>query len=99
MRIKQSNAVRDAIANISTDTEKKYYNKPSEAISLIFKTLEDYNFRIAEYHQLISWNDKQPTHHQTFDIETSDGQPVDSVVVFSWYIMPSGRYEITTYLS
>lgn len=37
--------------------------------------------------------------HTTFDLQL-DGAPVKNAALFlSWYKMPSGRYEITVYLS
>lgn len=88
---------REAIASLSTGSGEGYYERPSEALARATSRLATIGI---ELQGLVSWNDKLPEYRHNFHLQTEDGESVeDTVLVFMWHIMPSGRYEITMYLS
>ncbi len=85
--------LRDRICGIAT-----MWDKPSGAIQELNAILSEYGLEIAE---AISWDDYQETYRRNFDLRAiENGEVIDnSWLCFSWYRMPSGRFEITCYLS
>ena len=79
-------------------TIETYWDKPSGAIKHLNEILGNYGLQIAEF---ISWDDYQETYRRNFELNAVEsGERVDNTwLCFSWYRMPSGRYEITCYLS
>lgn len=74
---------------------QQYWDKPGAAITHIAEVLGNYNIEIVE---TISFNDSLESYRQRYNL-TLNGQDVNNMLIFSWYKMPSGKYEITTYIS
>ena len=95
--IHKGHPVRAALADIPT-----YWEKPGKAISHISEILDQYGFTITD---VISFNDKLPDYKASYHLSEKTDKPfehgadVDSMLVFVWHLMDSGRYEITAYLS
>lgn len=98
VRIPRNDPVRNAVAALPT-----YWDSPGEAITEIARILDEHGYAIEE---VISFNDNLPKYKTTYNLRTKAEKPFEvgkevenAMLVFSWYKMPSMRYEITTYIS
>lgn len=102
MVIKRTDPVREAVSSIKT-----YWDKPGHALTEIQGILFDHGYQLAHTGSF-DVLDKTPSYTQRFPIMKMNdphnpqqgGVDIDSMLVFSWYWMPSGnKCEITAYLS
>jgi hypothetical protein len=93
--IKSKHPVRDKVASLSTTNN--YYNFKGDFIRAIDDVLEEFGWTTGDC-DLYGDNGRQ-----TVNVVLKDerGNLVEEVgqVILSWYRMPSGRYEMTCYLS
>ena len=100
-KIKSKDPLRDKIAEVS----EVLWDKPGKAITRIAEILREAE---VEINGIISFNDSIPDFRTTFILQNLEGGhpglefapgELGNMLVFAWHRMPSGRFEITTYLS
>ena len=90
MKLKAKHPARNVVASLET-----YWDKPGQAITAIAERLEQFGITLPE---VVSFNDTLPQATYRY-LLVMDGEELNSLLIFQWYKLESGRYEITTYLS
>ena len=83
--------LRAKVADLPT-----YWRKPGEAITRIADILWEHGVQIVGP---VSFNDAVPEAHHTYLLQDRAGRELNSMLVFAWYRLRDGMYEITAYLS
>jgi hypothetical protein len=87
--IKSNHPARNQVCGIET-----YWDKPGAAVSHLADLLASHGITIVD---TISFDDTQEDYRATYRLQNES--ELGNVLVFSWHRMPSGRFEITAYLS
>lgn len=106
--ITQRNPVREEVASVSTDGPDKYYAHKVNALWKVNNLLKKYGFELDEQ-RVISLEGDEGRANLPITVIVPGGlscdccggpvETVDNQLVYVWYKMPSGRYEITCYIS
>lgn len=96
MPIKARHPVREEFAACSTSN--RYYDTKGDAIDTFDIALQEYGYRLDDV-DIVDMSGDEGRVHWAVCIDSLDYGEVVGQAVFSWYRVPSGRWEVIGYLA